>query len=113
MREVGIVVESCIALLALRMRVSMSAIGSVCMSLPARFGHAGDLTLVRELAQTDPAEAELPEHRARPAAAVAARVLARLEARDSLGLRDQGLLCHYSLLPSLSRNGRPRPRRRA
>src|SRR6266540_3100930 len=94
MREVGIVVVSCIALLALRMRVSMSAIGSVCISLPARFGHAGDLALVREVAQADPAEAELLVDGARPAAAVAARVLPHLEARLALGLSHQGLLSH-------------------
>jgi hypothetical protein len=52
------------ALLALRMRVSMSAIGSVCR-LPARFRHAGDRALVRELAQADAAEAELAGHVAR------------------------------------------------
>src|SRR4029078_13532252 len=123
-REGGIDVESCIALLALRMRVSMSAIGSVCMALPARFGHAGDLALVRELAQADPAEAELLEDRARPAAAVAARVLAHLVARLALGLRGQGLLSHsvplsprtgtcHPSCPSLSGNGRPSPRRSA
>src|SRR5512133_2638012 len=102
-REVGISVVSCIALLALRMRVSMSAIGSVCISnSPARFRHAGDLALVRELAQADPAEAELLVDRARAAAAIAARVLPHLEARLSLGLRDQGLLSHSrALLPSL------------
>src|SRR5436190_7292800 len=100
-REVGIDVVSCIALLALRMRVSMSAIGSVCMLLPARFGHAGDLAFVREVAQADPAEAELLVDRARPATAIAARVLAHLEARLALGLRDQGLLSHSLLLVAL------------
>src|SRR6187397_1886625 len=101
-REVGIDVESCIALLALRMRVSMSAIGSVCMSLPARFGHAGDLALVRELAQAELAKAELLVDSARSAAAVAARVLPHLVARLALGLRDQGILSHSrALLPYL------------
>src|SRR6478672_2442519 len=100
--EVGISVVSCIALLALRMRVSMSAIGSVCILLPARFGHAGDLALVREIAQTDPAEAELLVDGTRAAAPVAARVLPHLVARFALGLRDQGLFSHSrALLPSL------------
>jgi hypothetical protein len=65
-------------LLALRMRVSMSAIGSVSIRslLPARLRHAGDRALVRELAQADPAESELAEHGARPSAPVAARVVA-------------------------------------
>src|SRR4029078_7585556 len=68
MREVGICAVSCIALLALRMRGSMSAIGSVCISflLPAALRHARDDALVGELAQADPAQAELAEHRARP-----------------------------------------------
>src|ERR687886_705372 len=79
-REVGISTRSCNALFALRMRASMSATGSVNISrLPAALRHAGNDALVRELAQADPAEAELAEHRARPAAAVAARVVPHLE----------------------------------
>src|SRR4029078_4869500 len=79
-RELGMVACSCSALLALRMRVSMSAIGSVStvVSLPARLRHAGNCALVRELAEADPAEAELAEDRARAAAPVAARVVAHL-----------------------------------
>src|SRR5947208_10695501 len=73
-REVGISALSCSALLALRMRASMSATGSVSIWLPARFGHAGDDAVVRELPQADPAEAELAEDRARATAAIAARV---------------------------------------
>src|ERR671930_367051 len=76
-REVGISTWSCIALFALRMRVSMSATGSVSIGSPARFRHPGDHAVVRELAQADPAEAELAVHGARPAAAVAAPVEAR------------------------------------
>src|ERR671937_1666892 len=81
-REVGISTRSCIALLALRIRASMSATGSVSIArrLPAGLRHAGDHALVRELPQTDPAEAELAEDGARAPAAVAARVLAHLEA---------------------------------
>src|SRR5919204_1986511 len=77
MREVGISTRSCIARFALRIRASMSAIGSVSIArlLPGTLGHAGDHALVGELAQTDPAEAELPEYRARAAAAVTARVV--------------------------------------
>ena len=40
-----------------------------CAILPARLGHAGDVALVRELAQADPAQAELAVDGARPAAA--------------------------------------------
>src|SRR5512132_1916428 len=119
MREAGIVVVSCIALLALRMRVSMSAIGSVCIRSPTGLGHARDLALVREVAQADPAEAELFVDGARPAAAVAARVLPHLETRLALGLRHQRLLSHSrALLPSLGTEGRDpsaghSPRRRS
>src|SRR5919199_818133 len=114
-RDVGIVVVACSALLALRMRESMSATGSVSISprlrreangqtppvenaqhfsrlSPGALGHAGDDALVRELAQADPAEAELAEHRARAAAAVAARVVAHAVALRSGLLRDQRLL---------------------
>src|SRR5919199_61695 len=91
-REVGIVVVACSALLALRMRDSMSATGSVSTRSPARLRHAGDDALVRELAQADPAEAELAEHRARAAAAVAARVVAHAVALRAGLLRDQRLL---------------------
>src|SRR5690242_1255155 len=105
------VTVSCSALLALRMRASMSAIGSVIISTsPARLGHAGDHAEVRELAQADPAEAELLVDRARPAAAVAAGVRAGLEALRARSLRDHRLLRHYSPSPSLAANGRPRPR---
>src|SRR5919199_4772163 len=92
-RDVGIVVVACSALLALRMRASMSATGSVIISRsPTRLRHAGDHALVRELAEADPAEAELAEHRARAAAAVAARVVAHAVALRSGLLRDQRLL---------------------
>src|SRR5215203_161308 len=121
-REVGISAVSCIALLALRIRVSMSAIGSVSISLllpaalwlPTAFCHAGDRAVVRELAQADPAEAELLEHRARPAAPVAARVVAHLEPVRALLLDDEGRLGHayWSFLSSAA-NGSPRLRRSA
>src|SRR5579862_8306857 len=94
--ELGISTRSCSALLALRIRVSMSATGSVSISslLPGALGHAGDHALVGELSQADPAEPELLEHGARPAAAVAAGVVAHLVLRGAGGLRDHGLLGH-------------------
>src|ERR687886_345224 len=90
-REVGISVRSCIALLALRMRVSMSATGSVSIVrlLPRAFRHAGDHALVGQLPQADPAEAELAEDGARAPAAVAARVGAHLEALRPALLDDE------------------------
>src|SRR5436305_1446157 len=99
--ELGISAFSCSALLALRMRVSMSATGSVSISLllPGALRHAGDDALVGELPQADPAEPELAEHGARAPATVAAGVVAHLELRGARGLRDHGLLGH--LVPSL------------
>src|ERR1700754_4601544 len=52
--------------------------GSVCIALPARLGHAGDVTLVGGLAQADPAEAELAVISARATAATAAVVFPAL-----------------------------------
>src|SRR5580658_11104680 len=59
--EVGILTVSCIAVLALRMRVSMSAMGSVivmspALPSPAPLGHAGDLPGMDHDAQADPAQ---------------------------------------------------------
>src|SRR3954449_1327250 len=96
--EFGISARSCSALLALRMRVSMSATGSVSIVsfflLPGALRHAGDDALVSELAQADAAEPELLEDGARPPAAVAARVVAHLVLRRPRGLDDQRLLRH-------------------
>src|SRR3954447_26324810 len=106
--EVGISARSCSALLALRMRVSMSATGSVSMVVlsPRALRHAGDHALVGELAQADTAEPELLEDRARAPAAVAAGVVAHLELGRPVGLYDQRLLRHYLFPPSVA-NGIP------
>src|ERR1700742_144571 len=75
----GISTSSLAAMMPLRMRVKKSAMGSVIdMRLPAALRHAGDVALVRELAQADAAEAELAIDRARTPAATAARVRPRL-----------------------------------
>src|ERR1041385_5651368 len=94
--ELGISARSCSALLALRMRVSMSATGSVSISslLPGALGHARDHALVGELPQADAAEPELLEHGARPPAAIAAGVVAHLELRGAGSLHPQRLLGH-------------------
>src|SRR5262245_47650721 len=88
----------CIATLALRMRVSMSAIGSVIVIVglpsPARLGHARHLAGVHELAQADPAEAELSVERARPTAPAAPVVRTDLVLGLALLLLDQRLLRH-------------------
>src|SRR6266508_5701941 len=95
-REVGICARSCSAWLALQMRVSMSAIGSVSIVslLPRALGHARDDALVGEFPQSDPAEPEFLVDRPGAAAPAAARVGARLVLRRTLPLRDQRLLGH-------------------
>src|SRR5690606_21892316 len=96
--ELGMRTSSCIAMFALRMRVSMSAIGSVIVIVvlpsPARLRHAGDLTGVHHLAQADTAEAELAVDALRTTAALAAGVGPNLELRGLLLLVDECLLGH-------------------
>src|SRR5579875_835911 len=113
--ELGIRTVSCMATLALRTRVSMSAIGSVIfmsgrLLSPARLGDAGDLAGVHELAQADPAQPELPEHRVRPPAPAAPGVGAHLELRCALLLLDQCLLRHLRLTALRVGTGTRRPR---
>src|SRR5439155_11401056 len=100
--ELCISTRSCSALLALRIRVSTSATGSVSISslLPRALRHAGDNALVRKLAQADAAEPELLEHGARPPTAVAAGVVPHPELRRSGGFHSQRLLGHYLSLPA-------------
>src|SRR3954453_11983244 len=92
--------SSCIATLALRMRVSMSAMGSVMvmsssLPSPAGLGHARQLAGVGELAQAHAAETELAVDGAGPATATAAGVAPHLELRRALLLLDERLLGHY------------------
>src|SRR6478735_6344656 len=103
MREVGMATVSCIARFALRMRLSMSAIGSVSIAclLPTGLGHAGDCTLVGEFTEADPAELVPAEHGPRPAAAVAARVGANAVLRLALLLHAERGLGHVLRVPSL------------
>src|SRR5215475_5870792 len=112
------VAESCIAMFALRIRVSMSAIGSVIVigspPSPRRLGHAGDLARVRELAEADPAQTELAVDRARPTAPPATGVRPHLELRLALLLVHERLLRHACYpCASVRRNGNPRARSRA
>src|SRR5579863_9064236 len=98
--ELGISTVSCSALFALRMRVSMSATGSVSIGspLPGALGHARDDALMGELAQADTAEPELLVHGARAAAPVAAAVVAHLVLGRARRLGDHRFLGHRSLL---------------
>src|ERR1017187_5269918 len=70
-RDEGIATDSFSASCALRMRVSISAIGSLmlmlCLLSPAGFGHAGDLATHGDLAQLIAPQAELAVHAARAA----------------------------------------------
>jgi hypothetical protein len=72
-------------LAALRRRVRKSATGSVIdMRSPTRLGHAGDIAVVGELAQADPAQAELPVHGSCAATAPASGVAPGLVLRRAL-----------------------------
>src|ERR687885_3042978 len=91
----GISTVSWAAMIALRMRVRKSATGSVIdMRSPARLRHAGDEPLVGQLAQADPAQAELAVDRARAPAPTAAGVAARRVLGAPLLADDLGLLRH-------------------
>src|SRR3981081_439573 len=97
--EEGMRTLSCIATLALRIRVNMSARGSVMVmqvvpSLPTGLGHTRHLARMGEFAQADTAQAELAEHRVRPSATAATGVGAHLELRLALLLDDERFLGH-------------------
>src|SRR3954454_2102012 len=93
----GISTSSLAAMMPLRIRVRKSAMGSVIdIRSPTALGHAGDVALVRELAQADPAQAELAVDGARAPAAPAARVGPRLVLRRAVRADDLGCLCHGS-----------------
>src|SRR5690242_1007226 len=112
--ENGMLTRSWYAWLALRRRVSMSAIGSVIVMgarqtflagvplpgptakrwLPGSLGYAGELAAVGHLPDADPAETELAVDRVRPAAALTTRVRAYGELRLPGRLQDQRLFGH-------------------
>src|SRR5436190_15539818 len=106
----GMITSSWNAVLAFRMRVSMSARGSVIMSAPPlsprRFRHTGDLAGMNHLAQADAAQPEAAVHRTRAAASPAACVRAHLEFRLALLLLHECLLCHITRSLSASRDTR-------
>src|SRR5688572_17286389 len=99
--ESGMSTRRCFDPQALRMRVNMSAIGSVMLMVvslsPARLRDARDQPVQRQLTEADAADAELPNECARPAAALAAVVLPHLELRLALALLDHGFTRHYDL----------------
>src|ERR1051325_8283665 len=68
--------------------------------LPARLDDARDLTRERQLAEADAAHPEVPQERARPAAAMAPVVGTPLELRGPLPLLDDRLLRHEKPPPA-------------
>src|SRR5581483_5333764 len=102
-RDAGMSTRVCLAVTALRIRVSMSAMGSVIselstlnVQLPAALGHAGHVSLERELAEAQAAQRELAHVGARAPAQVAAVAKTDLVLRRLLFLRD---LCGSSHSP--------------
>src|SRR5690606_1226381 len=89
---------------AFRMRVSMSATGSVMLMRrrlsPAGLAHAGDRSLQRELTETDAAQTELPKEGAAPATPRTAADHPALELRRALGSLDPTRLRHGSSVSS-------------
>src|SRR4051794_36259265 len=109
--EDGIFTRSCMATLPLRMRVSMSAMGSVIVMRrtppsPARLCHTRNLSRVGEIAEADAAQPELAEHGARPSTPATPGVGLHLELGLALLLLDECLFGH-SYCPS-RRNGNPK-----
>src|SRR3954454_18452192 len=107
-REAGTTTSVWRAREALRTRVSMSAIGSemfICLFLPARLRHAGQLTQERTLPEADAAEREAAHEGARPSADRAAVVRLHGMLGGPLRLCDQRLLGHLSPSPRLRGEG--------
>src|SRR5581483_2405837 len=112
--EPGIVTVSKWAVMAFRIRVSMSAIGSVMVIVvrllsPAGLGDARDLAGMDHHPQTDTAEAELPVHGLGPTTPAASRVPAHLELGCALLLFGQGLLCHRVMRSPVGTGNRTLP----
>src|SRR2546426_11301583 len=114
--EAGISTRECLAAMALRIRVNISAIGSVMLyskircrvsgagwfllipgtpatrhpaSSPARLHDAGNLSLQRQLAKTDATQIELAQVAARAATPLATSVLAHAKLRSPRLFRNQ------------------------
>src|SRR5690348_4113432 len=89
-REAGMLTSVWRARLPLRMRVSMSAIGSdTFIGLPARLRHAGQLAQQCAFAEADAAQAETAHVAARAATHEAPVVARHVVVRLALCLRDQ------------------------
>src|ERR1700682_3571609 len=90
---------------ALRMRVNISAMGSVIIvvrvPLPARLFHARNQPSVGQLTEADPADAELTVHRPRAPAYLAAPNQPRRKLRLALGHSDFRFTRHSNSCPLL------------
>src|SRR5579859_7966057 len=99
---------------ALRIRVNMSAMGSVIMGSPARLDHAGNLAAQREQPEADPAKLELAVVAARAPAHLAPAPVPRGELGSTIEFRELRSTCHGSSSANqLGRNGIPSCWRRA
>src|SRR5271154_1793584 len=112
--EPGIFTVSNMAELALRIRVSMSAMGSVIVmvGLPTRLCHARYLPGVHHHTQADTAEPELAIHGLGTTTPLATGVAPHLELGCALLLLNQSLFCHDAYRVSC-RNGKPNALRNA
>src|SRR5262245_59199673 len=87
---------------ALRIRVSMSAMGSVSIESPARLLHTGNQTVQRQIAEAQPAQLEFAVHRTRTTAQLTSPLAAATELRRAVRLFDFRLTCHVVLAPESS-----------
>src|SRR5438270_13172723 len=119
--DAGIDTASCFACTPFRIRVSMSAIGSVIptrtasyrfvppispSSLPTRLRHARDLSFKRVLAEADPAHGKHADVAVRPAAELAAVALLDRVLWRAVRLDDHRFLRHARSSPSYARTAR-------
>src|ERR1700722_11190186 len=115
--ECGISQRSCRASEEFRMRVSMSAMGSVIMGSPARLDHAGNLATESEEPEADSAELELAVVTARATADLAAAAMTRRELGSAIEFRELRSTGHgfflYAFADQAARNGMPSCWRRA
>src|SRR5262244_1908419 len=102
-REAGTSTRSWPARIPLRRRFKRSVIGSLVafIASPRSLQDAGQVARRGVLAETDPAEAELPKDAARPAADAAAAHFARHELRLPRRLDDHCSSGHISVLSPL------------
>src|SRR4051794_24757469 len=92
----GMSTVSCAAVMALRIRVRKSAMGSVIdMRLPAALRHPRDEAVVGELAQADPADAELAVDGTGAATTAAPAVFTGLVLRGARLAHALGRLGHF------------------